>query len=104
MKPQVVVAELGKRLPDDAIVNCDSGTIATWWARHVPVKTGQLHTISGNLATMACGLPYTIASQIAYPDRLCVGIRRRWRLQYAHGRVCNRRSIQAADQDSGHQE
>jgi len=74
MKPQVVAAELGKRLPANAIVNCDSGTIATWWARHVPVKRGQLHTLSGNLATMACGLPYTIASQVAYPDRLCVGI------------------------------
>ena len=74
MKPQAVAAELGKRLPPNAIVNCDSGTIATWWARHVPVKRGQMHTISGNLATMACGLPYTIASQVAYPDRLCVGI------------------------------
>ena len=74
MKPQVVAAELGKRLPANAIVNCDSGTIATWWARHVPVKRGQLHTLSGNLATMACGLPYTIASQVAYPDRMCVGI------------------------------
>lgn len=41
---------------------------------HVPVKRGQLHTLSGNLATMACGLPYMIASQVAYPDRLCVGI------------------------------
>jgi len=74
MKPQVVAAELGKRLPSNAIVNCDSGTITTWWARHVPVKRGQMHTVSGNLATMACGLPYTIASQVAYPDRLCVGI------------------------------
>ena len=73
MKPQFLAAELGKRLPADAIVNCDSGTIATWWARHIPVKRGQLHTISGNLATMACGLPYTIASQVAYPGRLCVG-------------------------------
>ena len=73
MKPQLVAAELGKRLPSDAIVNCDSGTIATWWARHIPVRRGQLHTVSGNLATMACGLPYTIAAQIAYPDRLCVG-------------------------------
>jgi len=73
MKPQFLAAEIGKRLPNDAIVNCDSGTIATWWARHIPVKRGQKHTISGNLATMACGLPYTIASQIAYPDRLCVG-------------------------------
>jgi pyruvate dehydrogenase (quinone)/pyruvate oxidase len=73
MKPQRLAAELGKRLPSDAIINCDSGTIATWWARHIPAQSGQMHTVSGNLATMACGLPYTIASQIAYPDRLCVG-------------------------------
>jgi pyruvate dehydrogenase (quinone)/pyruvate oxidase len=73
MKPQFLAAELGKRLPQNAIVNCDSGTIATWWARHIPVKRGQMHTISGNLATMACGLPYTIASQVAYPDHVCVG-------------------------------
>ena len=73
MKPQLLAAEIGKRLPANAIVNCDSGTIATWWARHIPVKRGQMHTVSGNLATMACGLPYTIASQIAYPDRMCVG-------------------------------
>jgi pyruvate dehydrogenase (quinone) len=73
MKPQRLAAELGKRLPSDAIVNCDSGTISTWWARHIPVQRGQMHTVSGNLASMACGLPYTIAAQIAYPDRLCVG-------------------------------
>src|SRR5579872_2970167 len=73
MKPQFVAAELGKRLPNHAIVNCDSGTIATWFARHIPVKRGQMHTLSGNLATMACGLPYTIAAQVAFPDRLCVG-------------------------------
>jgi pyruvate dehydrogenase (quinone) len=69
MKPQVVAHELGKRLPDNAIVSCDSGTIATWWARHIPVKRGQLHSISGTLASMACGLPYAIAAQVAYPDR-----------------------------------
>jgi pyruvate dehydrogenase (quinone) len=73
LKPQKLAAELSQRLPEDAIVNCDSGTIATWWARHINVKRGQMHTVSGNLATMACGLPYTIASQIAFPDRLCVG-------------------------------
>lgn len=72
MKPQVVAWELGKRLRDDAIVCTDSGTITTWYARHIPVKRGQLHTLSGNLATMANGLPYAIAAQIAYPDRQCV--------------------------------
>lgn len=72
MKPQVVAYELGQRLPDNAIVSCDSGTIATWWARHIPVKRGQMHSISGTLATMACGLPYAIAAQVAYPDRPCI--------------------------------
>ncbi len=72
MKPQVVAWELGKRLSDDAIVSCDSGTIATWWAREIPVKRGQMYSLSGNLATMAPGLPYTIAAQLAHPDRQCI--------------------------------
>ncbi len=73
MKPQVVARELGQRLRNDAIVSCDSGTIATWFARQIPVKRGQKHSLSGTLATMANGLPYTIAAQIAYPERQCIG-------------------------------
>ena len=72
MKPQVLARELGLRLRSDAIVACDSGTITTWWARHIPVRRGQMHSVSGNLASMACGLPYAIAAQIAYPDRQVV--------------------------------
>ena len=30
------------RLRSDAIVSCDSGTISTWFARHIPVKRGQM--------------------------------------------------------------
>jgi pyruvate dehydrogenase (quinone) len=72
MKPQVLAHELGRRLRTDAIVACDSGTIATWWARHIPAQRGQMHSLSGNLATMAAGLPYAIAAQVAYPDRQVV--------------------------------
>jgi len=72
MKPQVVAHELGKLLRSDAIVSCDSGTITSWWARHIPVKRGQMHSVSGNLASMACALPYSLAAQIAYPDRQCI--------------------------------
>ncbi len=72
MKPQVPAWELGKRLSDRAIVTCDSGTVATWWARQIPARRGQMHSISGTLATMACGLPYAIAAQVAHPDRQVV--------------------------------
>ncbi|MCU1308139.1 MAG: pyruvate oxidase [Acidobacteriaceae bacterium] len=72
MKPQVVAWELGKRLRNDAIVVADSGTIATWFARQIPVKRGQMHSLSGNLASMANGLPYAIGAQVAYPDRQVV--------------------------------
>jgi pyruvate dehydrogenase (quinone) len=69
MKPQVVAWELGKRLRDDAIVCADSGTIATWWARQIRVKRGQMYSLSGTLASMANGLPYAMAAQIAHPER-----------------------------------
>ncbi len=72
MKPQVVAWELGKRLTDDAIVSSDSGTVATWFARQIKARKGQMFSLSGTLATMANGLPYTIAAQIAHPDRQCV--------------------------------
>ncbi|MBV9612099.1 MAG: pyruvate oxidase [Acidobacteriaceae bacterium] len=72
MKPQVVAYELGKRLKSDALVAADSGTITTWWARQIPSRRGQLHTCSGNLATMACGFPYAIAAQVAHPNRTVI--------------------------------
>ncbi len=74
MKPQVIAHELGKRLADNAIFISDSGTIATWYARYLPFRYGQMCTLSGNLATMACGLPYAIAAQAAHPGRQVVAI------------------------------
>src|SRR2546430_16374611 len=72
MKPQVVAHALNELLADDAIVSTDSGTITTWAARYIDMKRGQLFSCSGNLASMAPGLPYAIAAQIAYPGRQSV--------------------------------
>ena len=74
MKPQVVGWELGKRTKDNAIIVSDSGTNTTVWARYMPAKKGQMHSCSGNLATMACGLPYAIAAQIAFPERQVIAV------------------------------
>ncbi len=69
MKPQVVAYELNKLLPDDAIIATDSGTITTWAARYLAIRGEMMFSCSGNLATMACGLPYAIAAALAYPQR-----------------------------------
>jgi pyruvate dehydrogenase (quinone)/pyruvate oxidase len=74
MKPWVVAWELGRRLRDDAIVCGDSGTVATWFARQLPARRHQMYSLSGTLATMANGLPYAIAAQLAYPDRQVVAL------------------------------
>jgi pyruvate dehydrogenase (quinone)/pyruvate oxidase len=72
MKPQVVAHELNKLLSDDAIIATDSGTITSWVARHIDIRGNMQFSCSGNLATMACGLPYANAAAIAYPGRQVV--------------------------------
>jgi len=72
MKPQVVAHELDKLLRDDAIIATDSGTITTWAARHLRMRGDMMFSCSGNLATMACGLPYAVAAAVAYPKRQVV--------------------------------
>jgi pyruvate dehydrogenase (quinone)/pyruvate oxidase len=72
LKPQVVADALNDLLADDAIIASDTGTITTWAARYINIKRGQRFSCSGNLASMANGLPYAIAAQIAYPGRQCV--------------------------------
>jgi pyruvate dehydrogenase (quinone) len=67
--PQYVVRVLDEVAADDAIMTCDSGTIATWAARHWQIRGSREFYLSGNLATMAPGLPYAIAMAHANPGR-----------------------------------
>jgi len=74
MKPQVVTYQLNKLLDNDAIVSSDSGTIATWTARYIEIRDQMQFSLSGSLATMANGLPYSIGAAVAYPGRQVVCI------------------------------
>jgi pyruvate dehydrogenase (quinone) len=69
IKPQRVAWELSELASDDAIISTDSGTITTWIARDFKMRGTQKFSCSGNLATMAPGLPYAIAAKLAYPER-----------------------------------
>lgn len=72
IQPQYLMRVIDRIADDDAILTSDSGTIATWAARHFDIRGGRQFYLSGNLATMAPGLPYAIAAQVAYPGRQCI--------------------------------
>jgi pyruvate dehydrogenase (quinone) len=69
INPQLVFTELSKRLPDGAIVTSDSGSAANWYARNLKFRKGMRGSLSGNLATMGCGVPYALAAKMAHPER-----------------------------------
>ena len=70
--PQYLMATIDRHASDDAILTTDSGTVATWAARHFTIRGRRQFMLSGNLATMAPGLPYAIAAQWAHPGRQCI--------------------------------
>jgi len=72
IQPQYLMRTIDRLASDDAILCSDSGTIATWSARHFDIRGDRRYFLSGNLATMAPGLPYAIAAQIANPGRQCI--------------------------------
>lgn len=74
INPQYVYWELSKRLPDNCILSADSGSTAAWFARDLRIRSGMKASLSGNLATMCPGMPYTIAAKFAYPDRVAIGL------------------------------
>jgi pyruvate dehydrogenase (quinone)/pyruvate oxidase len=72
IQPQYLARLVDRYATDDAMLSSDSGTIATWAARHFDIRGNRHFMLSGNLATMAPGLPYTIAAQVAFPGRQCI--------------------------------
>ncbi|MGZ3839975.1 MAG: thiamine pyrophosphate-requiring protein [Flavisolibacter sp.] len=74
INPQYVFWELSKRLPDNCILSADSGSTASWFAKDLKIRKGMMASLSGNLATMCPGMPYTIAAKFAYPDRVPIGL------------------------------
>ena len=74
VNPQRVFWEMSRKLPDDVILTCDSGSAANWWARDVKVKPTMKASLSGNLATMGPGVPYAIAAKFCEPGRPAIAM------------------------------
>jgi pyruvate dehydrogenase (quinone)/pyruvate oxidase len=72
IKPQVIAKAVSDELDDNAIISVDCGTNTSWAARYINIRKGMKFSVSGTLSSMANGLPYAIAAQIAFPERQSV--------------------------------
>ena len=72
IKPQVIAKAVSDELDDNAIISVDCGTNTSWAARYINIRRGMKFSVSGTLSSMANGLPYAIAAQIAFPERQSV--------------------------------
>ena len=74
VQPQYLMRVVDRCAAPDAILASDSGTVATWSARHFDVRGDRQYLLSANLATIAAGVPYAIAAQWAHPGRCCIAV------------------------------
>ncbi|MCW2787343.1 MAG: thiamine pyrophosphate protein binding domain protein [Marmoricola sp.] len=74
LSPEFVVGELTSRLPADAQVSVDVGSVTYWYARHLRLPPGVPAHLSSTLASMGSGLPYGLAAKLAAPDRPLVAL------------------------------
>jgi pyruvate dehydrogenase (quinone) len=74
VNPMRIVWELSQRLPTDAIVTADSGSVANWYARFLRFRGDVRGSLSGTLATMGAAVPYAIGAKFAHPDRPAIAL------------------------------
>jgi pyruvate dehydrogenase (quinone) len=74
VNPMRIVWELSQRLPHDAIVSADSGSVANWYAKHLRMRGDARGSLSGTLATMGAAVPYAIGAKFAHPGRPAIAL------------------------------
>jgi pyruvate dehydrogenase (quinone) len=74
LNPQLVFHELSPRLPQDALLACDTGSAVFWYSRHLRMGPAMQGAHSGTLASMGAALPYAIAGKFAFPERPVIAL------------------------------
>jgi acetolactate synthase-1/2/3 large subunit len=73
-KPQKVIYELSRLLPDDAIVTTEVGQCQMFAAHFFEARGKRQFITPGGLGTMGFGLPAAIGAKVAAPDRCVVDV------------------------------
>jgi pyruvate dehydrogenase (quinone) len=74
LRPQMVMKALSDLMADDAVISLDCGANTHFAARHLMLRPNQRLTGTGMMASMAPGLSFAIAAQLAYPGRQSVAV------------------------------
>ncbi len=74
LKPQKIVHELSKLLPDDAIVTTEVGQNQMWAAHFYKCHGKRMFITSGGLGTMGFGFPAALGAKVARPESVVVDI------------------------------
>jgi acetolactate synthase-1/2/3 large subunit len=74
IKPQKVIYELSKNLPDDAIVTTEVGQNQMWAAHFYKCYGKRMFITSGGLGTMGFGFPAAIGAKLARPESVVADI------------------------------
>ena len=74
LRPQMVIKAVSDLIAEDAVISLDCVANTHFAARNLMLRPGQRLTGTGMMASMAPGLPFAIAGQLAYPGRQSVAI------------------------------
>jgi acetolactate synthase-1/2/3 large subunit len=74
IKPQKVIKELSRYLPDDAIITTEVGQNQMWCAHFLEMSGTRQFITSGGLGTMGFGFPASIGAKVAKPDKTVVDV------------------------------
>jgi pyruvate dehydrogenase (quinone)/pyruvate decarboxylase len=74
LRPQMVIRALSDLMADDAVISLDCGANTHFAGRCIRLKANQRLTGTGMLASMAPGVSFAIAAQLAYPQRQSVAV------------------------------
>jgi len=74
LKPQTLLKELRKILPENAIVTTEVGQNQMWAALYYKALKPRTYITSGGLGTMGFGFPASLGAKVACPDKMVVDI------------------------------
>jgi pyruvate oxidase len=72
--PQRVARLISDLAAHDAVICCDTGAVTVWGARNFRIRDAQKFILSGDLASMAFGLPAAIGAQLVYQGRQVIAM------------------------------